>query len=86
MSSVSLSVTRYGDFGDRLALAATVDSTAPGERCDLVTVSYRGRQVAWVTMPLGACRDSVVNAVLNRANWFLGSRCPDMDNYPLTFN
>jgi hypothetical protein len=83
---VALTVARYGDFGDCLALAATVDDVAPGERCELISVSYRGRSVAWVTMPAGAPREAVQAAVLSRASWFLGSRCPDMAAHPLTFS
>jgi hypothetical protein len=83
---VSIAVVRYGDFGDCLALAATVDGLAPGKRCELLSVSYRGRSVAWVTLPTGAPRAAVEAAVLSRASWFLGSRCPDMATYPLTFN
>ena len=83
--TVALTVARYGDFGDCLALAATVDGEAPGERCELISVSYRGRSVAWVTLPTGASREAVQTALLSRASWFLGSRCPDMNAYPLSF-
>jgi len=83
---VALAVTRYGDFGDCLALAATVDGVAPGERCELLSVIYRGRGVAWVTLPIGASHEAVAEAVLNRASWFLGTRCPDMATYPLAFD
>jgi hypothetical protein len=83
---VALTVARYGDFGDCLALAATVDGVAPGERCELISVGYRGRSVAWVTLPTGAPRAAVEAAVLSRASWFLGSRCPDLATYPLTFS
>ena len=82
---VALTVARYGDFGDCLALAATVDGVAPGERCELISVGYRGRSVAWVTLPIGASREAVEAAVLSRASWFLGSRCPDIAAHPLTF-
>ena len=83
---VALAVARYGDFGDCLALAATVDGVAPGERCELLSVIYRGRSVAWVTMPTGASREAVEAAVLSRASWFLGSRCPEMAAHPLSFS
>jgi hypothetical protein len=83
---VALTVARYGDFGDCLALAATVNGVAPDKRCELLSVSYRGRSVAWVTLPKGAPRAAVEAAVLSRASWFLGSRCPDMATHPLTFN
>jgi hypothetical protein len=82
---VCLAVTSYGDFGDRLYMAATVDGVAPGDRCEIVAAVYRGRHVAWIDCPIGADRDAVAAAVLRRADWFLGSRCPDMANYPLTF-
>lgn len=84
---VSLAVTRFGDFGDHLAMAATVDGAAPGEwSCDILSVYYRGRSVALVSFPMGADRQAVSAAVLARADYFLGSRCPDMDNYPLSFD
>jgi len=83
--SVALTVTRYGDFGDRLSMSATVGGVPPGERCDILAAIYRGRHVAWVDMPTGADRAAVAAAVLARADWYLGSRCPDMAAYPLSF-
>ncbi|MFN9113390.1 MAG: hypothetical protein ACK5XN_25240 [Bacteroidota bacterium] len=82
---VTLTVTRYGDFGDRLQLNAIVDGVSADDRCDILSVIYRGRDVAWITFPLGADRDAVVATVLAKSDWFLGSRCPDMVNFPLTF-
>jgi hypothetical protein len=85
--TVKLAVTRFGDFGDALSVSATVDGIAPGRNgCDTLAVSYRGRVKAWVDFPLGADRAAVVAAVLNRADWLLGSRCPDMGAYPLAFS
>ena len=82
--TVKLAVTRFGDFGDALSVSANVDGIAPGRgHCDTLAVSYRGRVKAWVDFPLGADRAAVVAAVLNRADWLLGSRCPDMGAYPL---
>jgi hypothetical protein len=83
--TVALAVARYGGFGDCLALAATVNGVAPGERCELISVGYRGRSVAWVTLPTGTSHEAVQAALLSRADWFLGSRCPDMNAYPLSF-
>ena len=82
---VALAIARLGDFGDPVALAATVNGTAPGQRCEILSIHYRGRCVAWVTMPVGASRDAVAAAVLSRASWFLGSRCPEMETHPLSF-
>jgi hypothetical protein len=84
--TVALAVTSYGDFGDRLSMSATVDGVAPGDRCDILAAVYRGRSVAWITLPLGADRNAVAAAVLAKADWYLGSRCPDMANYPLAFD
>ena len=84
--TVALSVTSYGNFGDRLSMSATVDGVAPGDRCDILAAFYRGRSVAWITLPLGADRVAVAKAVLAKAEWYLGSRCPNMASYPLSFD
>jgi hypothetical protein len=82
--AVKLAITRFGDFGDALSVSAMVDGIAPGRNgCNVLAVSYRGRVQAWVDFPLGADRAAVVAAVINRADWLLGSRCPNMDTYPL---
>jgi hypothetical protein len=84
--AVALDVARHGDFGDCLQLTATVDGQAPPSYGgELLLIRYRGRTVAWVTMPTEAPRKTVIAAVLKRADWFLGSRCPDMGSYPLEF-
>lgn len=87
-STVQLTVTRWGDFGDRLAIRATVDGVAPAaDRVgEILSVSYRGLSVAWVEMPIGADRLAVVAELQRRADWLLGSRCPDMDRFPLSFD
>ena len=86
-ATVNLTVDRWGDFGDRLQMTATVDGIAPSpDRVgELLSVSYRGRSVAWIEFPIGADRQAVAAALLARADWYLGSRCPEMGTYPLTF-
>jgi hypothetical protein len=86
--TVTLAVTRWGDFGDRLQITAMVDGIAPShDRVgEIMSVSYRGRSVAWIEFPIGADRQAVAEAMLARADWFLGSRCPEMETYPLTFD
>jgi hypothetical protein len=86
--SVELVVTRYGNYGDRLSMAAIVNGIDP-KFChapNILAVVYRGRHVAWVDVPVAAvdCAD-IESAILASAGYFLGSRCPDMANYPLSF-
>lgn len=87
-STVKLTVARWGDFGDRLQITATVDGVAPSrDRVgELLSVTYRDRCVAWVEMPIGADSASVIAEVQRRADWLLGSRCPEMDRFPLSFS
>jgi len=82
---IALAIAWHGDFGDPVALAATVDGIAPGQRCEMLSVQYRGRSVGWITLPLGASPAAVAAAVLSRASWFFGTRCPEMETYPLSF-
>jgi hypothetical protein len=86
--SVKLIVTRYGDYGDRLSMAAIVNGIDP-KFChapNILAVVYRGRHVAWIEVPVAvADHADVESAILARADYFLGSRCPDMANYPLSF-
>jgi hypothetical protein len=87
-STVNLTVARFGNFGDRMQITATVDGIAPSrDRVgEILSVSYRDRTVAWVEMPTGADSAAVIAEVQRRADYLLGSRCPEMGRFPLSFS
>jgi hypothetical protein len=86
--NVKLVVRRYGDYGDRLSMSAIVNGIDP-KFCpapNILAVIYRGRHVAWIEVPIAiADQTTIESAILAKADYFLGDRCPDMTNYPLTF-
>lgn len=86
--SVCLAVTRYGNFGDRLSMAAIVNGVDPKfcSASHILAVIYRGRHVAWIEVPIAiADQTTIESAILAKADYFFGGRCPDMASYPLTF-
>jgi hypothetical protein len=83
--TVKLSVLRYGNFGERLQLSACVDGVEPNNNSDILNISYRDNVVAWVFFPIGSDKNGIIEAVRNKADYYLGSRCPDMENHPLEF-
>jgi hypothetical protein len=86
-ATIEFAIARYGDFGDAMVLKATGDAApSPNKVGQILNVLYRGRCVAWIEFAAHIDPSEVSAAFMKKADYYIGSRAPEINKYGVEFN